>query len=55
MTSILYAIGFTASTLICGYLGWSSDTTPLNNLLLMFSGFCAGGMAVCIFENWEYR
>jgi hypothetical protein len=55
MKSILYAIGFTATTIISAFLGWSTDTTMLNNLLLMFSGFCAGGMAICVFENWEYR
>lgn len=53
MQSILYAIGFTLAFCICGYLGWSSDSIPLDNLLLMFSGFCLGGMLICIFENWD--
>jgi hypothetical protein len=51
MQSILYAIGFTAGFLLCAFIGWSSNSIPLDNLLLMFSGFCAGGMALCILEN----
>lgn len=51
MPKVIYPIGFTLGHCICGYLGWSSDSIPINNLLLMFSGFCAGGIAVCIFED----
>ena len=51
MPSILYAIGFTLAFCLSLFIGWSSDSIPLNNLLLMFSGFCAGGMALCIIEN----
>lgn len=54
MMNIIYAIGFTAGFLICAFLGWSDNySTLLTNLMLMFSGFCAGGMAICIFENWD--
>jgi hypothetical protein len=53
MTSILYAIGFTAGFFVCAFLGWSDTSIPLDNLMLMFSGFCLGGMAVCVFENWD--
>jgi len=55
MSSILYAIGFTLAFCLSAFIGWSQDIPLLNNLLLMFSGFCAGGMAICVFENWEYR
>ena len=54
MPSILYAIGFTLAFCLSAFLGWSDNySTLLSNLLLMFSGFCAGGMAICVFENWN--
>ena len=51
MPSILYPIGFTLMFCLSLFLGWSDTSIPLNNLFLMFSGFCLGGILVCIFES----
>ena len=53
MQSILYAIGFTLAFCLSLFFGWSDTSIPLDNLLLMFSGFCLGGMALCILENLD--
>ena len=53
MSTILYPVGFTAGFLICSYLGWSDLEPPYKQLLMMFSGFCLGGIAVLFIEAIE--
>ena len=53
MSTIFYPIGFTAGFLICAYLGWSDFEPPYKQLLMMFSGFCVGGLAVLVIEEIE--
>jgi hypothetical protein len=54
LTSILYAIGFTFFFCLFLFLGYSPDVSIFQQGLLVFAGFCLGGIAVLIFENWEY-
>jgi len=51
MPSILYPIGFTLMFCVSLFFGWSDTSIPLNNLFLMFSGFCLSGIVVLIIEN----
>jgi len=53
MSTILYPIGFTAGFFICAFLGWSDFEPPYKQLLMMFSGFCLGGIAVLVIEEIE--
>lgn len=51
MKPIFYVIGFTAGWILCAFFGWSDDSSVLRNLSMMFSGFCLGGLAVCVIES----
>lgn len=51
LTSILYAIGFTAGWILCAFFGWSDDSSVLRNLSMMFSGFCLGGVVTILIES----
>ena len=53
LTSILYAIGFTLGFCLCLFFGYSPDTPYYQQALMLFSGFCLGGMAVCVIENLD--
>jgi len=50
LTSILYAIGFTLGFCLCLFFGYSLDTPYYQQALMLFSGFCLGGMAVMVIE-----
>ena len=50
LTSILYAIGFTLGFCLCLFFGYSPDTPYYQQALMLFSGFCLGGMAVIVIE-----
>lgn len=51
MTSILYAIGFTLSFCLSLFFGYSPDTPLLQQALMVFAGFCMGGMALCVIDE----
>ena len=51
MTSILYAIGFTLSFCLSLFFGFSDDTPILKQALMVFAGFCMGGMALCVIDE----
>jgi hypothetical protein len=53
MPSILYAIGFTAGFLLCQFFGYNSDTPYYQQALQVFSGFCFGGLALCVIEAYD--
>ena len=53
MPSVLFAIGFTLLFCVCQFLGYNSDTPYYQQALLIFSGFCLGGMALCIIEAFD--
>ena len=53
MPSILHAIGFTAGFLLCQFFGYNSDTPYYQQALLVFSGFCFGGLALCVIEAYD--
>ena len=51
MTAILYAIGFTLSFCLSMFFGYSPDTPIFQQGLMVFSGFCMGGMALCVIDE----
>ena len=50
LTSILYAIGFTLGFCLCLFFGYNPDTPYYQQALMLFSGFCLGGIAVVVIE-----
>jgi hypothetical protein len=53
MQSILYAIGFTVACLLSLFFGYNHDTPYYQQALMLFSGFCLGGVALCVIESAE--
>lgn len=51
MTSILFAIGFTLSFCLSLFFGYNPDTPYYQQALMVFSGFCMGGMALCVIDE----
>ena len=51
MTEVRYAIGFTFLFCLCLFMGWDIDAVAFKQALLVFSGFCFGGVALCIVEE----
>lgn len=51
VTSILFAIGFTLAFCLSLFFGWDADVPALRQAVLVFSGFCLGGMALCIIDE----
>lgn len=51
MTSVHYAIGFTLAFCLSLFYGINDTSTYTQQALLMFSGFCAGGVAVILLEE----
>jgi hypothetical protein len=50
MNPIIYAIGFTLAMCASLFVGYSPDTPYYQQALMLFSGFCLGGMAVIVIE-----
>jgi len=55
MHAILYTFVLTAGSILAGFFGWTDDAPAIRNIALMVSGYCIGGIALLIFENWEYK
>ena len=55
MHTILYTFVLTAGAILSGFFGWTDDAPIIRNIALMVSGYCMGGIALLIFENWEYK
>ena len=53
MNPIIYAIGFTLGFCLCLFMGYSPDTPYYQQALMMFAGFCFGGVALCVIENLD--
>ena len=51
VTSILFAIGFTLAFCLSLFFGWDADVPALRQAVLVFSGFCLGGMALCVIDE----
>ena len=51
LTSILYAMGFTLAFCLSLFFGYSDDTSILKQALMVFAGFCMGGMALCVIDE----
>lgn len=51
MTAILYAIGFTLSFCLSLFFGFSDDAPIFKQALMVFAGFCMGGMALCVIDE----
>ena len=53
MNPIFYAIGFTLAMCASLFVGYSPDTPYYQQALMLFAGFCMGGVAVCVIENLD--
>lgn len=53
MQSILYAIGFTLAFCFCLFFGINQDSAYYQQILLVVSGFCFGGVALCVIEKLD--
>lgn len=53
MNPILYAIGFTLAMCASLFVGYSPDTPYYQQALMLFAGFCMGGVALCVIENLD--
>lgn len=51
MTEARYAIGFTALFFLSLFMGWDIDAVAFKQALLVFAGFCLGGIALIIVEE----
>lgn len=51
VTSILFAIGFTLAFCLSLFFGFSDDTPIFKQALMVFAGFCMGGMALCVIDE----
>jgi len=51
VTSILFAIGFTLAFCLSLFIGYNPDAPLLQQALMVFSGFCLGGMALCVIDE----
>ena len=51
MTEARYAIGFTLLFCLSLFLGWDMEAVAYKQALLVFAGFCLGGVALIILEE----
>lgn len=52
MTSVTYAIGFTLAFCLSLFFGINDTSTYTQQALLLFSGFCLGGIVVLVLEEF---
>ena len=53
MNSVLYTVLFTILACVCIFTGMNQDSAYYQQALLIFGGFCTGGMAICIIESLD--
>ena len=53
MNAVLYSVGFTLIACVCIFAGLNQYAPYYQQALLIFGGFCLGGMAVCIIESLD--
>lgn len=51
MKAVLYTAGFTLATCLSIGFGYSPDVPYYQQALMLFGGFCLGGVAVCVIES----
>ena len=51
MNSVNFAIGFTLLFCLSLFMGWDMDAVAFKQALLVFSGFCLGGVVILVLEE----
>ncbi len=51
MNSVNFAVGFTLMFAISLFMGWDIDAVAFKQALLVFSGFCLGGVVILVLEE----
>jgi hypothetical protein len=51
MNSVNFAVGFTLLFCLSLFMGWDIDAVAYKQALLVFAGFCLGGVALIILEE----
>jgi hypothetical protein len=51
MNSVNFAVGFTLLFCLSLFMGWDIDAVAYKQALLVFAGFCLGGVALIVMEE----
>jgi hypothetical protein len=51
MNSVNFAVGFTLLFCLSLFMGWDIDAVAYKQALLVFAGFCLGGIALIVMEE----
>ena len=51
MNSVNFAVGFTLMFCLSLFVGWDIDAVAYKQALLVFAGFCLGGVALIVMEE----
>jgi hypothetical protein len=51
MNSVNFAVGFTLLFCLSLFVGWDIDAVAYKQALLVFAGFCLGGVALIVMEE----